>query len=264
MSGIDVSAPTNYVMLDSQKVLIDKAKSCKLVGFVSELEQQFSNPLIYNNMTFDERLDKCFEEQKKYAKISRFKTLYRNSLIRYPIWTSQLNASQERGLTAEHIEILSQTDYIEKLLNVIITGPTGTGKSSLAIAAAMEAMDKGYSAKVYRLSDLLAKIDGLDDLAFIRFKESLRKIKVLVIDDYGLIKINDSQAVKLNEIADIRYMSGSTIITSQLMFKSLPEAIDPSPIRDALADRLFRHNDIYIELKGKSWRGSDKELKGNK
>lgn len=109
----------------------------------------------------------------------------------------------------------------------------------------MKAMDKGYSAKVYRLSDLLAKIDGLDELAFIRFKESLRKIKVLVIDDYGLIKINDSQAVRLNEIADIRYMSGSTIITSQLMFKSLPEAIDPSPIRDALADRLFRHNDIY-------------------
>ena len=65
-------------------------------------------------------------------------------------------------------------------------------------------------------------------------------------------------------VADIRYMSGSTIITSQLMFKSLPEAIDPSPIRDALADRLFRHNDIYIELKGKSWRGSDKEIKGNK
>mgnify|MGYP007050562398 CR=1 FL=1 len=58
-----------YVMLDSQKVLIDKAKSCKLVGFVSELEQQFSNLHIYNNMTFDERLDKCFEEQKKYAKI---------------------------------------------------------------------------------------------------------------------------------------------------------------------------------------------------
>ena len=95
MSGIDVSAPTNYVMLDSQKVLIDKAKSCKLAGFVSELEQQFSNPLIYNNMPFDERLDKCFEEQKKYAKIARFKSLYRNSLIRYPIWTSQLSGNSE-------------------------------------------------------------------------------------------------------------------------------------------------------------------------
>ena len=84
------------------------------------------------------------------------------------------------------------------------------------------------------------------------------------LDDYGLTRVPDNIVCALTEIADVRYGMGSTIITTQLRKKALKSVIDESPIRDALADRLFRDCDIEITLKGTSWRGSNEELKGEK
>lgn len=84
------------------------------------------------------------------------------------------------------------------------------------------------------------------------------------IDDYGLTRVPFNIVCALTEIADVRYGMGSTIITTQLRKKALKRVIDESPIRDALADRLFRDCDIEITLKGTSWRGSNEELKGEK
>lgn len=258
-----VTVLPNQVMLDEQRALVERANKFRLKGFVSELTQQFTNPLIFKNQTFEERLARCFDEQDSYAKTARFNTLCKASLIRNKIWMRQLKPSPQRGLTDEHLELLSQTDYIRKCTNVIITGPTGTGKTSLAVAAALAAMSYGYSARLYRINDLIGIMDGKDPATFMRFKESLRKVKVLIIDDYGSVKINDAAAIRLNEIADIRYFSGPTIITSQLKVNALKEAIDPSPTRDALADRLFRANDIRIELGGSSWRGVADEIRND-
>jgi DNA replication protein DnaC len=263
MTKEQVTVLPNQVMLDEQRELVERANQFRLKGFVSELTQQFTNPLIFNNQTFEERLAKCFDEQEAYGRIARFNTLCKASLIRNKFWMNQLKPSPKRGLTAEHLELLSQTDYIRKCTNVIITGPTGTGKTSLAIAAALEAMTHGYSVRFYRINDLIGIMEGKDPATFMRFKESLRKVKLLILDDYGTVKINDAAAIKLNEIADIRYYSGPTIITSQLKVNALKEAIDPSPTRDSLADRLFRANDIRIELGGTSWRGVDDEIRNS-
>ncbi|MCR5535918.1 MAG: ATP-binding protein [Succinivibrio sp.] len=241
-----VSTLSNTVMLKEQSELIELAAKFRLKGFVSELNQQFTNPLIFNGQSFEERLKKCFEEQEAYSKIAKFNSLCKHSLIRNKIRINQLKPSPSRGLTREHLELLSQTEYIKKCTNVIITGATGTGKTSLAVAAAMEAMSYGYSCRFYRINDLIALIECKDPTSFMRFKDTMRKVSILVIDDYGSVKIDDVVAVRLNEIADIRYYSGPTIITTQLKVSSLKEAIDPSPTRDALADRLFRPNDIEI------------------
>ena len=263
MTKEKVTTLSNQIMLDEQRSLVERANHFRLKGFVSELTQQFTNPLIFKEMSFEARLAKCFDEQDAYAQIARFNTLCKASLIRNKIRINQLKPSPSRGLTANHLELLSQTDYIKKCTNVIITGPTGTGKTSLAIAAALEAMSHGYSARFYRINDLIGIIEGKDPATFMRFKESLRKVKILILDDYGTVKINDVAAIKLNEIADIRYYSGPTIITSQLKVNALKDAIDPSPIRDALADRLFRPNDLMIELGGASWRGVPDEIRSN-
>jgi DNA replication protein DnaC len=261
MTKPQVTVLSGQVMLDEQRTLVERANHFRLKGFVSELTQQFTNPLIFKNQTFEERLAKCFDEQEAYASIARFNTLCKTSLIRNKIRINQLRPSPSRGLTAEHLEQLSQTDYIRKCRNIIITGPTGTGKTSLAIAAAMEAMAHGFSARFYRINDLLGIIEDKDPVSFIRFKEAMRKVRILVLDDYGSVKISDAAAIRLNEIADIRYYSGPTIITSQLKVNALKEAIDPSPTRDALADRLFRANDLRIELGGASWRGVADEIR---
>jgi DNA replication protein DnaC len=263
MAKQQVSTLSNSVMLEEQEELVSQAIKYRIKGFASELNQQFTNPLIFKDMSFEERLKKCFEEQESYARIAKFDSLYRNSLIQNKIRLSQLKPSPSRGLTKEHLELLSETGYIKKCTNVIITGATGTGKTSLAVAAAIEAMTYGYSCKFYRINDLITIIENKDSASFMRFKDKMRRISILIIDDYGSVKISDVAAVRLNEIADIRYYKGPTIITTQLKVNSLKEAIDPSPTRDALADRLFRPNDIEIELSGMSWRGNKDELRGN-
>lgn len=113
------------------------------------------------------------------------------------------------------------------------------------------------------MSDLSCIIEAKDKFALSQFVDKLRRIRLLIIDDNGLTKISDAVVAALMDIADVRYGIGSTIITSQLK-KSLMSVIDESPIRDALADRLFRDCDWEITLKGASWRGNNEEIKGEK
>lgn len=134
----------------------------------------------------------------------------------------------------------------------------------LAKATAVETMRKGNSAMFFKMSDLSCIIEAKDKFALSRFVDKLRRIRLLIIDDYGLTKISDAVVAALMDIADVRYGIGSTIITSQLKKKGLMSVIDESPIRDALADRLFRDCDWEITLKGASWRGNNEEIKGEK
>lgn len=133
-----------------------------------------------------------------------------------------------------------------------------------ASACAIAAMKNGYSVRFYRINDLIALLDTKDQLQFQRFKESMRKIRLLCIDDYGTVLLNDNVVNRINEIVDCRYNSGATIITTQLKRDSLDLAInDNCPIKDALLDRLFNDNSRTITLSGGSWRGSTKEIRGS-
>ena len=80
-------------------------------------------------------------------------------------------------------------------------------------------MKNGYSVRFYRINDLIALLDTKDQLQFQRFKESMRKIRLLCIDDYGTVLLNDNVVNRINEIVDCRYNSGATIITTQLKCK---------------------------------------------
>lgn len=134
----------------------------------------------------------------------------------------------------------------------------------LAKATAVETMRKGNSAMFFKMRDLSCIIEAKEKFALSRFVDKLRRIRLLIIDDYGLTKISDAVVAALMDIADVRYGIGSTIITSQLKKKGLMSVIDESPIRDAFADRLFRDCDWEITLKGASWRGNNEEIKGEK
>lgn len=114
------------------------------------------------------------------------------------------------------------------------------------------------------MNELMVLIEAKDKPALARFTDNLRRIRLVIIDDYGLTKISDSVVAGHNEIAYARYEIGSTTITSQLKKKALKSVIDESPIRYALADRLFRDCDWEISLKGNSWRGSADEVSGEK
>lgn len=244
--------------------LIELAQDFKLKGFISELSQQFENPSLYRDLSFEDRLKRCFDAQKACRDTARFNSLFKASMIKTKVYISQIEPDEKKGLFTEDLIVLSEQKFIEKCTNIIITGPTGTGKTCLASACAIAAMKNGYSVRFYRINDLIALLDTKDQLQFQRFKESMRKIRLLCIDDYGTVLLNDNVVNRINEIVDCRYNSGATIITTQLKRDSLDLAInDNCPIKDALLDRLFNDNSRTITLYGGSWRGSTKEIRGS-
>lgn len=234
----------------------------KLDGFRDELLNQLGSPRLYVGLDFDEKLKRCLNSQKEFCGNNRFNRLLKKSRIKKKIRLNTLTPIPARGLDSNTLLKLKDGDFLEKGINIIISGATGTGKTALASATAIDAMEKGYSAMFYKMSELITLIEAKDTVSRARFVERLRKIKLLIIDDYGLTKLSDAVVLTLNDIADSRYGIGSTIITTQLKKSSLKCVIDESPIRDALADRLFRDCDMEITLKGESWRGSVGEITG--
>jgi DNA replication protein DnaC len=152
------------------------------------------------------------------------------------------------------IRALARCDWIREYHNVLITGPTGTGKTYLACALAHKACLEGLSARYYRLSRLLQQLTiGKADGTYPKLVGELAKTNVLILDDWGLAPINDVGRRDLLDVLDDRHGHRSTIVTSQLPLANWHDAIGEATVADAILDRLV-HNAHKIELKGESMR----------
>lgn len=254
-----VTAP---VLLKSHQEIISRFRKLKLNGFAGELEEQFSAPQIFNELPFEKRIEKMLDTQELYRQNARFKTLYNRSNLTMKVYLSQLKPNPKKGLNAEDLAMLAETSYIQKNINIIISGPSGVGKSTVAAAAMMSALQHGLPSIFFRMCDLRTQLENMDDSAFALFKKKIFNTALVAIDDYGVIALDDVCAVRLYEMIDIHYQRGSIIVTSQLKKRNLKECIPQGPIKDAVYDRLFRNCDKEIILEGLSWRGSSDEIKG--
>jgi len=250
------------ILLEQQEQLIEKAHFIKSEGIASELLSQFENPLIYKDMTFEQRMDACIDAQIEMNKQAAFATLYRKSRLQKKVRLQQIIPDKSRGVSQEFLQILREMRYIDLATNILICGATGTGKTALAIAAGMEAIYDGKSVLFYKMSDLSLILENKNEASLLRLKDTFRRTKLLIIDDYGMTDLSDKTLIRFFEIIDVRYGLGSTIITSQFNKKNLKKIIPDSPGSDALNDRLFRDSDHEIQLKGSSWRGKSGEISG--
>ena len=260
-----IATHENLIMSDLQKTIVGQAVKCRLSGFVLELVDMFSNRAAYADLTLEARILRCLERELQIMSISRFERMYRASLLPYKIPLSAFQPMPERGLTSELLLTLIRGEYLERMgpngcRNIVFSGNPGVGKTTMATATALEAIRKGFSAIFFRMNEFVTMLDVKSDTDFLKFKDKLANIRVLVLDDFGHEVLSDRVIVRLNEIATARYGSGSTIFTTHLKKGAENTIGNPSLVLSTLINKLFRPADMFITITGPSWRGTPGEL----
>jgi len=238
---------------------IDKLETLRLSGMVGALREQWKTPDI-NQLSFEERLGLLTDREVDVRETKRLQSRLKNAKLRQNASLEDIDFRQPRGLDKSLVIKLADCQWISKHQNLIVTGPTGAGKSYLACAFAQKACREGYNTSYVRLSRLfedlgLAKGDG----RYSKMLASFAKTDLLVLDDYGLAKLTREHRHDLLEILEDRYGVRSTLVTSQLPLEHWHEQIGDPTLADAIMDRLV-HNAHKIQLKGGSMRKKNSNL----
>ncbi len=232
---------------------IEKLSSMRFTGMAVALEEQQNTDNI-DDLGFEERLGLLLDREQAVRETKRLQTRLRKAKLRQDASIEDIDFRHPRKLDKSVVVRLADCRWIKECNNLIITGPTGVGKSYLACAFAQKACREGFSAIYLRMSKLfenmsLSKGDG----RYLKLLTSFAKTDLLVFDDYGLAPLNQEQRHDLLEILEDRHGLKSTLVTSQLPIKSWHEQIGDPTLADAILDRLV-HRAHKIELEGGSMR----------
>ena len=252
MSASILSNVRANVMTEQQQLVCSKAEKCGLQGFCIELSDQFSSPELYSSLSFEDRVNQCLDRELDNMSVKKFNNLYRNSRIDRRIYLDSVKPDPAQGIDANFLRILKECNYITAITNIILMGGTGVGKTTLAFAAAVEAMQKGFSVLYYRMNELSVKLEDLDE--YNRLKKKIRNVRLLIIDDWGLEQITETAVVRLNEIVAVRYNRGPIIFTTQLTKENLkkvsnirgPAMVQFVNLVDLLFFKLFDLKFVYF------------------
>jgi len=239
-----------------------KLEAMRFTGMASALREQMETPEI-DGLSFLERLGLLVDREATEREDRRLKSRLRRAKLKQQAAMEDLDYGAQRGLDKPLMLHLAACDYVRRHHNVIITGATGVGKSFIACALAHTACLRGFGALYHRLPRLLEDLEmARGDGRYLKLLRQLSKVDVLVLDDWGLVRLTASQQRDLLELLDDRHQTRSTIATSQLPLAAWHEAMADPTLADAILDRLI-HNAHRIELKGESMRKQRSSLHQN-
>jgi len=222
----------------------------KLSAFYTALIEQETQPA-YSELPFQKRVQMLLEAEVLERDNKRLQRLVKQAKMHEKgANISEINFSPDRNLDKSVILDLAGGNYIKYFRNIILTGPTGAGKSYIAQAYANKAMSMGYSAlylRVPRLMQYLQAIRG--DEEYLKYLAKLKRINLLILDDFGVSPLKAAEARDLLEIVEDRVNQSSLIVTSQLAIKDWHGYLHNATIADAILDRIV-HNAYKIEFQG--------------
>ena len=240
--------------------ILDQISELKLKGLKEAYLLQMQTPN-YIHMPFEERLAHLIDAETINRKNCRIKQYLRAAKLKYcNAFLEDIEYLANRNLERSQIATLAKNQWIEQQHNIIIEGATGTGKTYIACALAHNAIVGGYSAYYARISKLLSEIKLVRaDGSYLSFLKRLTKMRVLILDDFGVAPMDTRDAQELLEIIEDRVGSGSTIITSQLPVENWHDYLSNGTVADAVLDRLV-HNSYRLNLEGDTMRKRNKPV----
>lgn len=206
------------------------------------------------DLSFNERLALLIDAEQSERRNYRYAQRVRWAKLGQSASLEDLDSRAPRGIERSLIAQLGTLQFVTDKLNVLITGPTGVGKSYLACALGQHACRENISVRYLRLPRLVEDLGRAEVLKKkSQLFKHLAKFKLLILDDFGLAPLADETQRDLLEIIDDRFDKTSTIVTSQLPVAKWHEYLDDPTLADAILDRIV-HNAYKVELKGESMR----------
>ena len=205
--------------------------NCSDLNFIEKFE-------IVINRLYECKLNKCIERLKKSAKLRE-----RSAAVAKIYYDSQ------RSLSRDLVLELSTCDFLKKQTNLIIKGPTGSGKTYLACALANAAMERCFKAKYVRLPDLIQDIEEslVQKRSLKRLRRRYELPSVLIIDEWLLSSVSETVCSFLLDLIDARYTETSTFICTQYDVGDWHEKLGGTTLAEAVIDRLVQ-NAVEINL----------------
>lgn len=238
---------------------LDKLKAMRFTGMARALEEQMQMAEI-DSLSFEERLGLLIDREMTDRENRRLTTRLKKAKLRQNAAIEDIDYRHPRGLDRALMAKLSSCQWISQHLNILITGPTGCGKTYIACALAHKACREGYTAHYTRLPRLLQELHiAKGDGRYGKLLAGFAKTQLLILDDWGLAKLTDEQRHDLLEILEDRHGLRSTVVAAQLPVDNWHEIIGDPTLADAILDRLI-HNAYKINLKGESMRKRKSKL----
>ena len=233
---------------------LEKLHAMRLAAMASGYVEQQNKPDM-RELAFDERFGLLVDAEYLARENRRLATLLRDAKLKITqACVEDIDYPPRRELDKSLVRQLATCRWVQEHHNVVVSGPTGTGKTYIACALGNQACRKGYRTLYRRASRLfgellLARADG----SYVKLLAKLARTDVVIIDDWGLKAVTDQERLDLLEILEDRCGIRSTVMTSQLPPAKWHDQLGDPTIADAILDRVL-HNAHRLAVKGPSRR----------
>lgn len=232
---------------------LEKLEALRLFGMLRALGDQLHMPEC-QSLSFEERLGLLVDREAADRQNRRMAVRLKRARLRQSAAPEDVDFRHPRGLDRAQFMALVSCQWIRDRDNLLLTGPTGVGKTYLACAMAHKACREGCSVHYARTGRLLGELSlARAEGTYARRLAALARFDLLVLDDWGIAPLSGEQRRDLLEIFDDRYDRRSTLVAAQLPVEHWHEYVGDPTIADAILDRLV-HNAHKISLSGESMR----------
>lgn len=251
-----MTASRGKVDLDATSVQLEHAGLMHAASRLGELVEESAKQQMSSHLFLDRLLEVELGEREH----RRIKTSLRLSGLPPGQTLGNFDFGFQPSMEKSRIETLATCAWIREHATTLIAGPPGTGKTHIAVALGVKAIENGFSVAFYRLDDLLHAMKRDAELAPQRLRrKKYNNVSMLIIDEVGFQPLSRAEASLFFRLVSYRYQRGATLITTNKAVKEWPEILaGDEAMAAALLDRLLHHCHVF-NIRGRSYRLRDLE-----